>query len=262
MRKSLLQVQPQIANQNEWTALSEREGLSFETLEFCMLPLLADPEAYAACLQWYRNSKRVTAVHGAFIDVNPASGDPEFCALSRRRCEESCALASELGAKNVVLHSSCFPFLRGGYLTAWAEKCADFYMDLARKYGVGIRVENSQDVDPTPLAELMRRVRGADVAVCLDIGHANYSRAPIGEWFDQLGDSIAYLHLSDNLGAFDDHLAIGRGEIDWAHVDALWRGLNRFTPITLEVGGIDGVRDSIAYLRANKFFGLEGNDHE
>ena len=241
-------------------ALSEREGLFFECLEpvFRLDGLdFSDP-----CLHWYRNCGKTTALHGAFIDVNPASGDASFRELSQRRCHESCRIARFLGAEYVVFHSAAFPFLRGDYLSRWADCCAGFYGELAAEYSLHICVENSQDMDPTPLRELMRRAQGADVAVCLDIGHANYSRAPIEEWFDQLGASIAYLHLSDNLGAFDDHLAIGCGRIDWAHVDALWRSLNRSMPITLEVQGIDGVRDSIAHLRKNKFFGLEGNDHE
>jgi len=258
----MIQVQPQYINKYEWTVLSKQEGLSFETLEFCFESVRSDPMLFQSALEWYRQSGRVKSVHGAFIDINPASGDMEFNRLSRRRCEDSCALAVELGAGQVVLHSSAFPFLRGEYLISWADRCADFYMDLARRYSLGIRVENSWDVDPEPLAELMRRIQDADVAVCLDIGHANYSRAPIREWFDQLGESIAYLHLSDNMGRFDDHLPIGYGSIDWAQVDALWKRLNRNIPITLEVGGIEGVKQSIAFLRSNRFFGMEAHRHD
>ena len=38
------------------------------------------------------------SVHGAFIDVNPASGDLRFRELSRKRCRESCEIAAALGA--------------------------------------------------------------------------------------------------------------------------------------------------------------------
>ena len=73
---------------------------------------------------------------------------------------------------------------------------------------------------------------------------------------------IAYLHLSDNMCSFDDHLPIGAGKIDWAQADALWRQLNRFTPITLEVGGLEGAKQSIAWLREHRYFAMEADFNE
>lgn len=257
MKKSILQIQPQYAQSEEWSAIAQQEGLFYEPIEFFMPQVLMDPMLLDTVQEWYRSSGRVTSLHGAFVDVNPASGDPAFRQLSRDRCHESCLIAKELGASHVVLHSSCFPFLRGAYLEHWAAVCAEFYTGLARQYGLMICVENSQDVDPTPLCNLMERAEDNRVCVCLDIGHANYANAPIEEWFDRLGDKIAYLHLSDNEGKFDDHLPLGDGTADWKLTDTLWRQLDRETPITLEVGGIQGVAQSLIYLKRNGFFGME-----
>lgn len=255
-KSNLLQIQPQYALFEQWAALSQEEGLFYEVLEFYSPPSISDVELHPTLEEWYRTSGRATSVHGAFIDVNPASGDPAFKELSRRRCRESCQLAKALGAEHVVLHGSCFPFLRGVYLDSWVAQCADFYTQLAEEYDLAIHIENSQDVDTTPLARLMQRIEDKRVSVCLDIGHANYSLAPIEQWFDDLGEYIRYLHLSDNLGHFDDHLPIGAGAIDWAKTDALWRKLQRPTPMTLEVGGIPGVKKSLAFLREHDYFDL------
>ena len=252
----LLRIQPQFSHSDQWARLAQRESLFYEALELSMTPML-DGNAAAACREWYKRSGRVNAIHGAFIDVNPASGDPAFRELSRRRCRESCALAAELGAEHVVFHSSAFPFLRGGYLENWADLCAAFYMELAEDSGLTLCIENSQDLDPEPLEELMRRT-GDGVRVCLDIGHANYSDTPLEAWFDVLGPSIACLHLSDNMGRFDDHLPLGDGGIDWALADRLYQGLGKELPMTLEVGGIRGVEKSLAFLHRNGYFGLEG----
>lgn len=252
----LLRIQPQFSHSDQWARLAQRESLFYEALELSMAPML-DGNAAAACREWYKRSGRVNAIHGAFIDVNPASGDPAFRELSRRRCRESCALGAELGAEHVVFHSSAFPFLRGGYLENWADLCAAFYMELAEDSGLTLCIENSQDLDPEPLEELMRRT-GDGVQVCLDIGHANYSDTPLEAWFDVLGPSIACLHLSDNMGRFDDHLPLGDGGIDWAMVDRLYQDLGKELPMTLEVGGIRGVEKSLAFLHRNGYFGLEG----
>ena len=158
----------------------------------------------------------------------------------------------------MVFHSSAFPFLRGGYLENWADLCAAFYMELAEEYrGLTLCIENSQDLDPEPLEALMKRT-GDSVRVCLDIGHAHYSGTPLEAWFDVLGPSIACLHLSDNRGRFDDHLPLGDGGIDWAMADRLYQGLGKELPMTLEVGGLQGVDKSLAFLRRNGYFALEG----
>ena len=255
----MIRIQPQCAERERWERLAQREALAYEALEFSMPPMLdCTGDAIEECRNWYRNSGRTRALHGAFIDVNPASGDPAFRELSRRRCRESCALAVALGAEQVMFHSSAFPFLRGGYLENWADLCAAFYMELAEEYrGLTLCIENSQDLDPEPLEALMKRT-GDGVRVCLDIGHAHYSGTPLEVWFDRLGGSFACLHLSDNRGRFDDHLPLGDGGIDWAMADRLYQGLGKELPMTLEVGGLQGVEKSLAFLRRNGYFGLEG----
>lgn len=248
----MIQLQPQYALREQWEALARQEGLSYEVLE-----LSAPPErSPSAARDWYAQCGRVNALHGAFIDVNPASGDPAFRQLSRRRCHESCALARALGARWVVFHGSAFPFLRGDYLHRWARDCGEFYRELARDYGLRVCVENSMDLDPEPLEALLEQT--PQLQVCLDIGHAHLSRAPLEQWFDRLGHAIGYLHLSDNRGAFDDHLPLGTGSVDWALADRLWRQLGTAMPITLEVGGPEGARQSLAYLKRNGYFGMGG----
>ena len=252
-----MQIQPRYKARVDWTTLAEKENLSYEALEPVTPPYIDYMTRYDNCCNWYHASGRVTSIHGAFIDVNVASGDPSFRLVSRRRCRESCALAVRLKAKNIVFHSSCFPFLRGGYLESWADTCADCYMGLAEQYQTHIYIENSPDLDPRPIWELMRRIPDQRIGVCLDFGHANYSRVAIHGWFDALCDRIGYLHLSDNNGAFDDHLPIGEGTINWGEADRLWRGLGKDIPLTLEVGGIEGVGRSLRYLKEHRYFGME-----
>ena len=229
-----LQIQPQYAFRDEWQALAERENLQFEVLDLSMPSALADEEQHRMYRDWYRESRRAVSLHGVFIDINPGSGDPAFRELSARRCEESCEAALEIGAENIVFHSSALPFLGGLYLDVWAERCAAFFEELAEKYSLRIFIENS------------------------DIGHVNYTPVPLETWMDTLWDRIGYFHLSDNNGVYDDHLPIGEGTVDWEKADRLWKQLNRKVPLTLEVGGPDGVRKSLAFLKGHGYFGILG----
>lgn len=248
-----LQIQPQYASHNSWEALAVQEELGYEALELSVPP-------YAGSLdgrrQWYQKSGRLNAIHGAFVDVNPGSSDPDVCALSMRRCHESCSLAKSLGVKHVIFHSSCETFLRGAYLDLWAGRCASFYETLADLYDIQIWLENSQDIDATPLDELMKRIPDPRIGVCLDFGHIHYSRMPMEQWFEILGERVGYLHLSDNNGLYDEHLPLGDGTVNWEAADALWKNTGKKMLLTLETGGIEGAARSVAYLKEHGLFGF------
>ena len=253
--RSLLQIQPRYDARDVWMALAEEEDVSFEVLELSSPPALNESRRFESCREWYKRSGRVTSVHGAFIDVNPGSGDDDFRALSQRRCVESCELARFLGAENVIFHCSCAPFLRGDYQEEWAKRCASFYQEIAARFSVHLFIENSMDVNCQPLKDLMERCGSERIGICLDLGHASYSRMPLTHWFEQLGEWIGYLHLSDNLGLYDDHLPLGEGIVDWELGDGLWRKAGGRMPMTLEVGGPEGVRSSLQFLRKHHYFG-------
>ena len=253
-----LQLQPQSADLEHWVILAQQQNAVFEVMDPFSVSGIGDFGKHTKIAEQFRKTGVAKSVHGAFIDVNPASGDPDFRALSRQRCRESCEIASALGAGNLVFHSSAFPFLRGAYLENWAAGCASFYEDLAEHYPVRIFLENAQDLDPKPLRKLMEGVNSDRIGVCLDIGHVHYSRAPVTQWFEQLGEWIGYLHLSDNMGEFDDHLPLGQGSIDWELVNSLWKALGKNIPITLETGALDSTKESIRFLRKHQYFGLEG----
>ena len=261
-KEMTMQLQPQSAQLEQWITLAQEEGAVFEVMDPFFLSGIGNFEKNKPIAQQYQKTGMARSVHGAFIDVNPASGDPDMRELSRRRCRESCEVALAVGAGNLVFHSSAFPFLRGAYLENWVAGCAAFYEELVESYPVRLYIENAQDLDPTPLRKLMEKLRSDRIGVCLDIGHVNYSGTPVGQWFDQLGEWIRYLHLSDNLGEFDDHLPLGQGCVDWELVNRLWIALGKDIPVTLETGTLEATRKSIAFLRNHQYFGLEGNGHE
>ena len=249
-----IQVQPSYRERDAWSAAARKENWNYEVIEFSLPPVLSSGGWPPHILEWYTAGGRVTSLHGCFIDVNPASSDELFRQLSVQRMKESCALALKLGAGNIVFHAGSFPFLRGSYLDQWAGKTAEFLEELAAAYDLNFFVENSMDVDPDPVKALMQRISNPRIGVCLDVGHANYSRAPVGRWFEELGTWISYLHLSENMGKFDDHLPLGTGTIDWEEVSALWKALNREVPITLETGSLKHTLESAAFLREHHYF--------
>lgn len=248
----MLQIQPFFANREMFETLSQQENLNYEIMELSM-GYLSESDTEGA-LTWYKNSNRATSLHGAFMDNNPASSEMGIALFSKEVCRTSCRYAQKAGAKNVVFHSSCFPNLRGYYLEGWANKCAEFYSELSRSFDINIYIENSFDLDTTPILELMKRTDSSHIGVCLDVGHAVLSRISIEKWFDDLYDRIGYIHLSDNMGEFDDHLPLGTGTVDLKKISKLCESFPQSTPVTIEVSRPSQISQSLEYMKQNELF--------
>ncbi len=72
----------------------------------------------------------------------------------------------------------------------------------------------------------------------LDTGHANIG-APAGsrllELLERFGNRLGHIHISDNLGKRDDHLAVGQGTVDFSTLISRLVELGYDDTITLEV---------------------------
>ena len=64
------------------------------------------------------------------------------------------------------------------------------------------------------MKETAERVNHPAFGLCLDIGHAHcYSKDPVQQWAQALSPYIRHVHVHDNLGKKDSHLALGEGTI-------------------------------------------------
>lgn len=246
---AIFQIQPRYEQLEDYVNFAKQHDMGFEVLELSM-----NREIDFSHVQALAKTALVYSFHGVFIDVNPVSNNPVIRAASRKQIQESCELAKILGAHNIVLHCSCFPFLRDSYMEIWAAESAKYYDELQKRTDLDIFIENSMDVDPDPLKALMDRCDNPKVNVCLDIGHANYSRVGLDMWFDQLGSRIGYIHLSDNAGFFDRHNALGSGSVNWELADSLFRRLEKDIPVTIEVNTLEQAQQSLDFLTRSGYF--------
>ena len=129
------------------------------------------------------------------------------------RCIEAC---QKLGIDCVVIHT--------GYEEGITkEECfcrnKEFFEELiptAEKCGVYILIENFNKMcipgiywidNATDLAELCDLIGSPFVKCCFDIGHANLQDMPQREELKILGDRVHAIHVQDNCGDDDYHLA-------------------------------------------------------
>lgn len=146
-----------------------------------------------------------------------------------RRCFRICEI---LGAPYLVIHPRMFhDGINGRNAEKYLAYNVDYYrqfIPLAEKHGVIIGLENMFGWDPEinaicpttfstmeEILECMRRLDSDRFAVCLDTGHVNLLGESPASAARKLGSSLKLLHVHDNYGRSDDHMACGYGNIDW-----------------------------------------------
>jgi sugar phosphate isomerase/epimerase len=68
--------------------------------------------------------------------------------------------------------------------------------------------------DPADALHVLQGVDSPAVRFCLDYGHSNMA-ANTSDFIEQLAPYLAYVHIADNEGVDDNHLAPGEGTVDW-----------------------------------------------
>jgi sugar phosphate isomerase/epimerase len=117
----------------------------------------------------------------------------------------------------------------------------------ADEMGITLMVENSEGDTVATLAPILDVL--PSVGLHLDVGHANIGtrKSHVPGLLEKYGDRLRHVHLSDNKGKGDDHLAIGAGTIDWRRELRAVKATGYDGTITLEV--FYGDSDLITYSR-------------
>ena len=198
---------------------------------------------------------RRCTMHGPFLDLSPGSEDPEVARLTRRRFEQMLRLVSVFKPLSVVCHAG-YDWRRYGYnRERWLENSAACWAWLARQIadqGSRLMLENVYERSPQELLALFEKLEGIPIGFCLDIGHqAVFGCTPLKRWLEDLGSYLEQLHLHDNNGDKDAHLALGQGSIDF---DFLLTNLQQrktgLPPLfTLEIRSRKDLESSLDFLQ-------------
>ena len=186
-------------------------------------------------------------LHGPFLDLNPVAFDSEILRVTKLRFAQAYSAAQELGAQKIVYHTCYHPDIY--YLIGWADRMASFFHEfLKERSEIDVVMENVFDRQWQPLMDVKRKVQEINFALCLDIGHANcYSHLPVTEWVKNLFPYIEHMHVHDNMGEKDSHLALGQGSIE---IEKVFKKVKKSKcTYTIECNTKDDVRESWRKLK-------------
>ena len=254
----ILECIPEYKNAEDWAGLAADFGLSFEYNEFFNPVLLEDKEKLEEVIRTYEGIGRDTTddtLHGAFLDITVSSSDPLIRNISDYRVRQSLDIGSRLKVRGVVFHTNYLTdFKSSPYREKWVHENTLYWRGISSEYkNLCIYMENMFDDTPELLTRLAENLNDTEnFGVCLDLAHAHLSKVPLSGWIDALKKHIKHIHINDNFGEEDLHLAVGRGNIDWSVLKNPELTQNR-PSILLEVSGKDKILDSYRYLSSNGY---------
>jgi D-psicose/D-tagatose/L-ribulose 3-epimerase len=101
------------------------------------------------------------------------------------------------------------------------------------------------------LLRLMDAVDNEIFGAVLDTGHQHAQKEILPLSVEKLGGRIHYLHVSDNDGQTNQHLALGRGTVDW---DGIFLALKKHGFSGYVAVDVGRVPDLDAQVRESKAF--------
>jgi sugar phosphate isomerase/epimerase len=158
----------------------------------------------------------IHTIHALFGDErNLGVADEAARAAGIRAHEKTLRVAADLGASNVVFHiGGAEPDVN----LSSALRSVETLLAVAEDAGVDVAIENLPPgllgSSPEDLVAIMEAFDSPRLGVCLDTGHAHMTGG-CDRWLDAVGPHVSMVHLHDNMGDVDNHLAPGEGTIDW-----------------------------------------------
>jgi sugar phosphate isomerase/epimerase len=173
------------------------------------------------------------SVHAPLSDINIGSLNPKMREASLNEVLLAIGCCGRMGIDLITVHPgfiSPLGQLDRGAVMREARASLRRIDQAASETGVTVALENMPRMPITTCTEpteLLSLLEGTSLRVCFDIGHA-HTVGNIDDFVKHV-PLFANVHIHDNDGTSDQHLAIGEGRIDFDHVLSSMRGYkNRY----------------------------------
>lgn len=212
---------------------------------------------FAAAARRFHSAGRTVTIHGPFLDLSPGSPDTEIRAVTRHRLSQMIKAADVFSPQTIVCHAG-YDAARYSFIKdTWYGRAAEIWRWAGRVLAekqIRLMLENVYETDPEEIGQMFEQVKDDNIGCCLDVGHLSvFSRIPLSAWIEKLFPYIGQIHLHDNNGQSDEHMGMGRGNIDFAPLFDRLRSLPKMPVITLEPHNQDALVTSVSFLEKLDF---------
>lgn len=195
------------------------------------------------------------SIHSRIIDMNICSLNESISKSSINEIKKSIDLANSLDSEIIVVHPGKIPFLGKNYEDKIYKKSKESFEEIAnygKEMGVLACIENMPKIEGfmyLDLNKLNQLVEELEIAMTLDIGHAHTAGFTAEECYF---DSIKHIHIHDNFGNEDSHLALGEGNFDLNQFFNIFSKNKYNGQYIIEVNNKESINKSLDYLKNKK----------
>ncbi len=164
----------------------------------------------------------LVTVHGPFTDLPLGSVQSSIRKTVISIQKRAIDIAEILKAPQIVMHTGFDPKHHGTPDDSWIKRLKYSLLELLdyakrRADGPDIALENTFEFDPTLHEAIFSQVKHEALGFCFDLAHqVVFSRSTMERWLNgPCGERLKELHLHDNHGESDEHLAVGQGCLDF-----------------------------------------------
>jgi sugar phosphate isomerase/epimerase len=180
----------------------------------------------------------MTVLHAPFVDLLPGAADFRGRQQTIRLLEQTLLLAERIKAAKIVFHPGLSANATEQEVDDWLSRSYVLwsnYISWAKLNNCLFGIENIYETSPTPLLRLITAIKSPYFGHVFDIGHWNiFSSGPLSAWLGAVAPYIHHLHLHDNHGRMDEHLAIGLGTAPFDQLFTWLDGCDAVPTMTLE----------------------------
>jgi sugar phosphate isomerase/epimerase len=174
------------------------------------------PESEASVREALRSWGLTSTIHAPWRQ-NLAADIPVEREEAIRQHTLAVEMASRLGSKHVVFHGGWHADREAGQRLSL--RSIDALLERAEAQGVCLALENEEAAPSRPTLFQhpadFHHIELPTLGYVLDVGHANTLGYSSLDFLPVFGGRLREVHLHDNHGGRDRHLAVGEGTIDW-----------------------------------------------
>lgn len=200
---------------------------------------------------------RIT-VHGPFWDLCSGSVDRRIREVTKCRYSNLLDLAEEIRPERIVCHTGFDPRHHRGHRREWIDNSLTTWAPIVKRAEIlktPVVLENVWEEDPLLHLELLEGIKSPWFGFCLDTGHQHsFSKTALDKWLDATWPHLKEIHIHDNDGAYDSHLPVGSGTIDFNYLFNFLAKKGISPVLTLEPHSVEHMAGTLAGLAAMASF--------